>query len=135
MFNRRCSIEGTYQNFDLLKIHSHGNTADLLTQAFDYGLVPTITKPTRVTHSSATPINNIYLTSTVSETVKSGIIMTDISDHLPILPVIESSDYPSERKNPLLFKCRTVNNDSIQAIQVLTLMLLPRPSRTSCCTY
>ncbi len=43
--------------------------------------------------------------------------MTDISDHLPIPTVIESSAYISDRKEPLLFKGRKVNNDSIPTIQ------------------
>ncbi len=70
---RECgtqAIIGTDQNFDLFKINSHGNTADLLTQAFSYGIVPTITKPTRVIHSVATLIDNIYLTSTLSYTLQ-----------------------------------------------------------------
>ena len=44
---------GTDQNFDLLKTESHKQTAALLNNAFANSLLPTITKPTRITHSSA----------------------------------------------------------------------------------
>jgi hypothetical protein len=54
-------IIGTDQNFDYIKIDQHKNSEDLLSNFLANGLVPTITKPTRITHSTATLIDNLYI--------------------------------------------------------------------------
>ncbi len=78
-------IFGGDQNFDFLKINSHGATPDLSNKAFSSGLLPTITKPTRITHSSATLIDNIYINSVLANgTISLGIIVSDISHHPPV---------------------------------------------------
>jgi exonuclease III len=51
-------IIGTDQYFDYIKIDQHKNSEDLLSNFLANGLVPTITKPTRITHSTATLIDN-----------------------------------------------------------------------------
>ena len=45
--------------------------------------INTITKPTRVTYTSATLIDHIWSNDTMHN-VKSGIVYTNISDHFPI---------------------------------------------------
>ena len=52
------------------------------------GFIPTITRPTRITHTSCTLIDNIYTNITSDATIHSGILTYDISDHLPILTSI-----------------------------------------------
>ena len=52
------------------------------------GLYPTITKPTRITHASATLIDNIYTNVNQFHTAKAGILTIDLSDHLPVLALI-----------------------------------------------
>ena len=47
-------------------------------------LVPLITKPTRVTSSTATLIDNIF---TNVPNVISGVITSDLSDHFPVFAV------------------------------------------------
>ena len=47
------------------------------------GFHPLITKPTRITSYSATLIDNIF-TNDSEFRAKSGIIITDISDHPPV---------------------------------------------------
>jgi len=49
--------------------------------------IPMITKPTRITHTSATLIDNIYVRHT-TPFVHYVILFSDISDHLPILCLI-----------------------------------------------
>ena len=44
-----------------LKLNHINKTADLLNNAFANSLIPTITKPTRIAHASATLIDNIYV--------------------------------------------------------------------------
>ena len=51
---------------------------------FRHGLIPTITKPTRVTTNTATAIDHIITNSVINAEFKTGIIKTDISDHFAI---------------------------------------------------
>ena len=51
---------------------------------FQLGVVSIINKPTRVTSSSVTAIDNILTNSFFDLSLKTGIIKTDISDHFPI---------------------------------------------------
>jgi len=68
-------------NIDLLKVDSHRPTHDYLDLIYSYSLIPTIFKPTRITETTATIIDNI-LTNNLN-IVQSSILVTDISDHLP----------------------------------------------------
>ena len=54
-------IVGTAQNFDFLKIDSDKNITQLLNAYISLSLIPTITRPTRITHTTATLIDNIFL--------------------------------------------------------------------------
>ena len=47
---------------------------------FSHGCIPIISKPTRVTNTSATLIDHIY-TNNPSTSTNSGIIITDVADH------------------------------------------------------
>ena len=51
--------------------------------------MPLITKPTRITKSTATLIDNIYTNNTHKTGHQSGILLNDISDHLPIFTITE----------------------------------------------
>jgi len=77
------------------------------------GFLPTITKPTRITHSAATLINNIYI-KTSKEIIKlaSGIILNNISDQLPVF--LFSEKYKSIKTEPLIFEHRKFNNNTYQ---------------------
>ena len=57
-----------------------------LSDIFQYNMITTINKPTRVTRNTATAIDHI-ITNTVISGIqhRSGIIKTDISDHFPIV--------------------------------------------------
>ncbi len=68
-------IIGTDQNFDLLKIDSHNKTSELLDIFITNRFLPCITKPTRITHSSATLIDNIYISLPGLQDIKSGILV------------------------------------------------------------
>ena len=64
-------------NIDLLKCNCHNKTNEYLDNLFSYGFIPTISKPTRVTRSSATLIDHIY-TNDITLRYTSGIIITDV---------------------------------------------------------
>ena len=88
--NRMLTI-GTDHNMDLIKCDKHDPTQTYLELNFDRGLVPTITKPTRVTHTSATLIDNIFCSLDMLNYYETQIILTDISDHFPCL-LLRGSD-------------------------------------------
>ena len=77
-------IIGTDQNLDFLKIDSDKNITQLLNAYISSSLIPTITRPTRITHTTATLIDNIFLKHNTNFDIHSGIIISDISDHMPI---------------------------------------------------
>ena len=54
---------------------------------YSNGYFPLINRPTRVTENSGTLIDNIF-TSEISVGIKSGILINDITDHLPIFASI-----------------------------------------------
>ena len=83
-----CYIVGDF-NFDILKYSSHLATNEFLSTMYTNGLRPLITKPTRVTHSSHTCIDNIF-TNVVDNPIVPGILFSDISDHLPIFNLTKS---------------------------------------------
>ena len=76
-------IIGTDHNFDYLNIHC-AYSKHLLENFFAACLVPTITRPTKITSESATLIDNIYVSGNRLEYIRSGILVADISDHFPI---------------------------------------------------
>ena len=84
----RNIILGLDHNLDLLKEDRHGPTHDFLEAIYDNGLLPTITKPTRITSSSATLIDNILVDDLLYARTESGIILDDSSDHLPCYCVL-----------------------------------------------
>ena len=88
--NKVLHLVGDY-NINLLNVDSHSLTADFNDTIYSYGLVPLITRPTRVTETSATLIDNIFTNKTIryGESMH-GILVSDISDHYPIF-CIETS--------------------------------------------
>ena len=97
-------IISTDENLDL-KTNKHKNTANFLETNFAAGLTPTITKPTRITHSSATLIDNIYISNGFCNDTSSAILLSDISDHFLCLCLIGNNRI-LDKRNPLVFKAR-----------------------------
>ena len=80
-------VIGTDQNLDLLKIDTNECTGELLDSFFAAGILPRITRPTIITDTSATLIDNLYIRHLKRCT--SGILISDISDHFPIFSALE----------------------------------------------
>lgn len=106
--NKTIILMGDF-NIDLLKSDSHNKTAEYVQDIISHGLKPTITKPTRVTEHSATLIDHIY-TNLVNSNIHSGIIYTDISDHLGTFSVIKNEGIPQPNR------CRLIRIFSDEAI-------------------
>ena len=61
--------------------------------------------PTRVTNKSTTCIDHIYINSFYNQDISSGIIKTDISDHLPVFIMdndIKLSSFPNKVKKQII---------------------------------
>ena len=83
-------ILGMDHNLDLLKSHVHKKTQQFLNLNLDHDLFPVITRPTRITHTSATLIDNIFLDSRLTGRTINKILVDDISDHLPSVVILEN---------------------------------------------
>ena len=75
-------------NINLLNNETHHGTSSFLEIMFSNSYLPSINRPTRVTETSATLIDNIF--SNVIDYNNSpinGILYTDISDHFPVFRI------------------------------------------------
>ena len=112
--NKRLII-GTDQNLDYLKINLHNNTMKFFELNMSHNLMPVIYKPTRVTHATATLIDNIYIDVEISHNVKSHIVVSDISDHFLCVAVIKNNNVIENSAKP--FKTRKINDGIIRNIR------------------
>lgn len=86
--NKPCYITGDF-NIDLLKYNYCNFSTEFFNQFSSSGYTPLISKPTRITKSTATLIDNIF-TNNLSKTEHlNGILLNDISDHFPIFTTTE----------------------------------------------
>lgn len=76
-------------NINFLKYGSHAQTEEYLDMLYSNNFLPIITKPTRITDHTATLIDHIY-TNVVHKIARSGILLTDLSDHLPIFCISDT---------------------------------------------
>ena len=110
-----CYLLGDW-NINLLNYESHSLTAEFVDMLFSYGFSPTINRPTRITASTASLIDNIF-TNNQSESLRSkqGILLTDITDHFPIFHIIKDSTSATINSNELSIVKRlfTANNKQI----------------------
>ena len=95
--NKKCFIMGDY-NINLLNCDKHTPTEDFINMMFSSSFFPTINKPTRVSNTSATLIDNIFSNDSEAESLFHGILYTDISDHYPIFYIDNSAKIHSEPK-------------------------------------
>lgn len=108
-------IIGTDQNMDYIKIDKQPNTENLLGVFLSNGLIPTITKPTRITHSTATLIDNLYITTENKSNIHSAILCLDISDHLPVLLCVGRKTR-SNKAEPLIIRKRHLTSSIMKNI-------------------
>ena len=80
------------------------------------GLIPIITRPTRVTKSSATLLDNIIVSQKLSNSYTSGVICHDLSDHFPCLTVLKGIN--CKKNEPLIIKSRKLNEKNIAKINL-----------------
>ena len=62
---------------------------DFINFAFRNSLIPQINKPTRITRTNATAIDQILTNAFLNKQIETGIIKTEVSDHLPIFLITD----------------------------------------------
>ena len=107
-------IIGMDHNYDLLKSSEHKRTQHFLNSLLDKELFPTITRPTRITHQSATLIDNIFVSSNLHKKYESAIIINDMSDHLPTLTMLRQTKLKNDTS--LTFESRNLNEMNLKSI-------------------
>ena len=83
-------LVGDY-NINVLDHETNSETGNFLSILFANTLLPVISKPTRYGEQSLTLIDNI-ITNIYNEKNVAGIILKDISDHLPIFFITGNSE-------------------------------------------
>ena len=90
-------------NLDLLKCHLHEPTRARV--------FPTITCPTRIMKTSATLIDNTFVSRKLHRSFDLGILLSDISDHLPSLVLLKQTKLLN--KEPLELMNRNLNEHKL----------------------
>ena len=107
-------ILGMDHNLDFLKHSVHKRTQDFIELNLDNNLLPSITRPTRITKSSATLIDNIIVSQSLRANCKSRIVIDDISDHLPSM--VKFDEMLQKCKTSKLVTSRNLNERTLQKI-------------------
>ena len=108
-------ILGLDHNLDLLKEARHSPTHKFLEMIYDNGLIPTITRPTRITTSTATLIDNIIMNYDIGIKSRSGILEDNTSDHLPCFAVIP--DINPSRREQMKVTSRDIRKKNLNALK------------------
>ncbi len=108
-------IIGTDQNFNYLDIERHSKTRQLLDIFISSGFLPTVTLPTRITHSTSTLIDNIYIKCKHYDEIVSGIMSVDISDHLPLFTFVGQNNHTKSPPQKVTY--RPVDDIKLNNIQ------------------
>jgi len=110
--NKILFICGDY-NIDLMNHDSHYAT-DEFVNALCMSLFPSISRPSRITSHSATLIDNIF-TNSIDQTNVSGLMISDITDHLPIF-ALYNDNYEKNYEFPKNTYKRVLTEKSIDAL-------------------
>lgn len=82
--NKHCYVMGDF-NLDLLQYNHHVPTQEFIDGLlYSHVFSPLISIPTRLTSYSATLIDNMIFTNNLSQNAFNGIVLNDLSDHLPV---------------------------------------------------
>ena len=112
--NKTIFVRGDF-NVNLLNHGQHHLTDIFLDILHGYGLYTLITQPTRITIHSATLLDNIF-TNVPFNNAKSGVIINDICDHLPIFAVINYRGWISTENLKKYKTIRQFTDENMQAL-------------------
>ena len=107
-------IIGANHNLDFLKMQKYKHAEYLFDLNIKNNLLPLIMKPTRITKSTATLIDNIFVSNKLCNNWKLYIATWPISDHLPCIVVLNYK--VSCKKQEYTFKGRKMTEHNLSHI-------------------
>ena len=128
---KKSIVLGLDHNLDLLKADLHKPTRAFLEAIYELGMVPMKTKPTKISTSTATLIDNILVDHKLLNVSSSGILIDNTSDHLPCYTIL--SDINPARKKQLEVTSRDLRHKNMIALKEYLQLpgtLLPLDGRT-----
>ena len=110
-------ICGDY-NINLLKYEEHNPTRNFIDLMNSFSLKPTINKPTRITRHSQTLIDNIF-TNEIVKPIETGILINDISDHLPIYNIVKQINSQSNTSTSInsILRRRKLDDETLLVLE------------------
>ena len=111
----KAILVGLDHNLDFLKCATHRGTNQFIQHNLDFNLIPTITRPTRITKNSATLIDNIIVSQSLCGSYLSSVLIDDISDHMPTACVIKS--LKRAKKDPVVITSRDTRPRNLSALK------------------
>ena len=109
-------ILGMDHNLDLLKQSRHKRTQTFVENTIDHALLPVITKPTRISRTSATLIDNVIISDKLQLNYISNILVSNLSDHLPCY--VEIKEFYAGKREATKIKKRKLNNKNLNKIKM-----------------
>ena len=103
-------------NINLLDINEKQIFREYFEILLSYGMFPTISLPTRITQNSATLIDQMFTNSDEKCSHFSGIILSDISDHLPYFYCINIQNHNKMSKEYIYH--RKLNDENINKLLI-----------------
>ena len=102
-------------NIDLLKIDAYQPAKRYFDLLQEHGFAPLISRPTRITNHSATLIDHIF-TNHCSAVTNSGVITTDVSDHLTPCAtfLIDRKKLNGRNFTNDTYQTRTINEENLE---------------------
>ena len=101
-------------NIDILKHNSNRGIKYFLDTMYAIGLYPLIDRPTRISNQSFSLIDNIF-TDVTNYNITSGILINDITDHLPVFAMCTYPN-PNRQIKKLYIKKRIVNYSNVTTL-------------------
>ena len=102
-------------NIDILQFEQHSDTKHYLETMASFGFLPVITRPTRITQTSATLIDHIFVLNKSTQHT-AGIIINSLSDHYPTF-YLDKCKTQKQKLTP--YRARIINEKTIPAFSKL----------------
>ena len=99
-------------NIDLLHCEEQTRSKHFLDQMFSSGLYPLITRPTRITGTTATTIDKMFC-SELCRNKMCSIVLSDGTDHMPIFVLCDNSTYVANNDDPKVKYNRTLDDEAL----------------------
>ena len=103
-------------NIDLLHCEEQTESKHFVDQMFSSGLYPLITRPTRITGTTATIIDNIFC-SELCRNKMCGIVLSDATDHMPIFVLCDNSTYVTNNNDQNVKYNRTLDDEALSKFE------------------